>query len=61
MKKYYKAWYKKYPDVTRGYSYLTSYSRMRWSIGEETSVLSDPEGLRNMSADKVLKVIFGEA
>lgn len=60
MKKYYSAWYKRYPDVRRGKSYLTSYHRMRWSIGKKNSVMSDPEGLRNMSADKVLKIIFHE-
>ncbi len=61
MKKYYPEWYKRYPDVSRGTSYLTSYSRMRWNLGTQNSVMSDPEGLRNMDASHVLKVIFGEA
>lgn len=60
MKKYYPVWYKRYPDVSRGVSYLTSYSRMRWYLGTKDSVMSDPEGLRNMDAQHVLKAIFNE-
>lgn len=60
MRKYFPAWYAKYPDVSRGASYLSSYSRMSWYIGTPNSVMSDPEGLRSMSAEKVLRVIFHE-
>ena len=60
MKKYYPVWYKRYPDVSRGSSYLNNYGRMRWNLGTKNSVMSDPEGLRKMSAKKVLKVIFNE-
>ncbi len=61
MKKYFPKWYAKFPDVSRGYSYLTSYGKMSWYIDKKKSVMSDPEGLRDMSADKVLKVIFNES
>jgi hypothetical protein len=61
MRKYYPEWYAKYPDVSRGASYLKSYSRMSWYVdGRKNSVMSDPEGLRNMNAAQVLKVIFHE-
>ena len=60
MKKYYPVWYNRYPDVSRGLSYLNNYGRMRWHLGTKNSVMSDPEGLRKMSAKKVLKVIFNE-
>ena len=60
MKKYYPEWFKKFPDVSRGSSYLNSYARMRWYLGTKNSVMSDPEGLRTMSAPEVLKVIFNE-
>ncbi len=63
MKKYYPAWMKKFKktsELRRGYSYLTSYSQMQWYIDRENSIMSDPEGLRKMSADKVLKVLFNE-
>lgn len=60
MRRYYPEWYAKYPDVSRGKDYLRKYSRMSWNIGTKNSVMSDPEGLRNMSAEAVLKVIFHE-
>lgn len=60
MKKYYPEWYAKFPDVSRGKDYLRKYSKMSWYIGTQNSVMTDPEGLRNMSADQVLKVIFHE-
>lgn len=57
MKKYFPAWYKKYPDNARGMDYLRSYSQMRWDLSG-TKIMSDPEGLRNMTADQVLAAIF---
>ena len=58
MKKYFPEWYKKYPDVSRGTDYLRRYSKMSWYIDRTKSVMSDPDGLRQMSAEKVLEVIF---
>ena len=60
MKKYYPKWWKKYKDVSRSYSYLRSYSKMSWYIGKKNSVMTDPEGLRNMTASQVLKILFRE-
>ncbi len=60
MKRYYPEWMAKYRDVRRSSSYLSQYSKMSWYISKTNSVMSDPEGLRKMSADQVLKVIFNE-
>lgn len=60
MKKYYPAWYKRYPNVSRGSSYLSHYGQMKWYTTGTKTVLSDTEGYRNMTADKVLKDLFGE-
>lgn len=58
MKKYFPKWYKKYPDVSRGTSYLRYYSKLKWYIGKKNSVMTDPDGLRNKNASKVLKILF---
>lgn len=60
MKKYYAAWYKKYPKVDRGSTYLSHYGQMRWQTTGENVVLSDPDGYQEMSAEKVLKDLFDE-
>lgn len=57
MKTYFPQWYKKYPDNARGMDYLRSYGQMRWDLSG-TKIMSDPEGLRNKTADQVLKEIF---
>lgn len=57
MKKYYRSLYKRFPSmVKRKSSYNTDYGRMRWN----KRTLSDPEGYRKMSANKVLKNLFAE-
>lgn len=56
MGAYYPDWYRKFPDCTRGASYLASSSQMRWS----PQMLSDEEGIRNMDAEEVLKRLFQE-
>ncbi len=58
MKKYYPEWYQKYPQVSRGVDYLSHYSQMSWKTTGEDVYLSDPEGYREMSAEKVLKDLF---
>lgn len=58
MKKYYPAWYKKYPNVERGLSYLSHYGQMRWKTTGDNVVLSDPDGYSKMSAEEVLKDLF---
>lgn len=57
MKKYYPGWYKKFPNCSRGMSYLRDYAQMRWRISK-TSVMSDPDGYRNMTAEQILKDLF---
>lgn len=52
MKKYYKSWYDRYPDSSRGVGYLSGYNQFRWEI-------KDPEGLQNMNAAQVLYMLFG--
>lgn len=58
MKKYYPSWYSRYPSTTLVFakSYNQDYNRFRWY----STVLSDPEGYRNMSADQVLADLFKE-
>ncbi len=57
MKKYYPSWYRKYPDCSRGSSYLRDYSQMRWDVSGK-SIMTDPDGYRNKSADQILKDLF---
>ena len=59
MKKYFPAWYKKYPNCAKGSSYLSHYAQMRWDI-TGTKVMSDPDGYRNKSAKAILKDLFGD-
>lgn len=54
MSEHYPDWYAKYPDCARSYSYLTTSSAMRWS----RDVLSDDEGLNEMTAEEIVEVIF---
>ena len=58
MKKFYKSWYNRYPNVSKGTSYLSHYAQMRWKTTGDGIVLSDPDGYRNMSAEEVLKDLF---
>lgn len=50
----YPDWYSRYPHCARSHSYLIGSSAMRWS----PDVLSDTEGLRNMTAEEVVNLIF---
>ena len=60
MRRYFPQWMAKFKDVRRNKSYLTRYSKMSWYIDTKNSVMSDPEGLRQMNAEQVLKVLFHE-
>ena len=57
MKKYYPLWYAKFPNCSRGTSYLTDYAQMRWDITGK-SVMTDPDGYRNKTASQILKDLF---
>ena len=54
MKEKYPEWYARYPAVTAAYSYHQTSSAMRWS----DQVLSDPENIKNMSAEEIIALLF---
>ena len=56
MCNYYPGWYERYPITVRDYSFLENSSRMRWS----ETLLSDKQGLRDMSAEEVLQWLFDQ-
>ncbi|MGN0355076.1 MAG: hypothetical protein ACI4EI_08360 [Muricoprocola sp.] len=56
MKKYYPEYYKRYGGCSRNVTYLQLYNRFRWKING--TVMSDPDGYRDMTADKILKDLF---
>ena len=58
MKKFYKSWYNRYPNVSKSSAYLSHYAQMRWKTAGKNIVLSDPDGYRNMSAEEVLEDLF---
>ena len=56
MSQQYPQWYSRYPESSRSHSYLTKSSAMRWY----SEVLPDPEGIRQMSAEEVVELIYNE-
>lgn len=61
MKTYYADWYEKYPECWRGAGYLTNFDQMKWYVnGEDGSILSDPDNIKDMSAEEVLEFLFNE-
>ena len=59
MKRYYPAWYGRYPDCSRDISYLKEYNQFRWEL-LETSVMDDPDLYREKSPKMILKDLFEE-
>ncbi|MDO5344336.1 MAG: hypothetical protein Q4E91_01160 [Lachnospiraceae bacterium] len=59
MKKYYPKWYKKFPNCSRGTSYLIRYSRMRWKL-KGNCMMSDPDRYADKNAKQILADLFGE-
>jgi hypothetical protein len=57
MKKYFPAWYKKYPNCAKNGQYLTNYGRMRWDL-TGNAIMTDPDGYSNMSAEEILADLF---
>jgi hypothetical protein len=47
-------WYSRYPHSARAHTYLENSAAMRW----RADVLSDPEGLRGMTAQEIVEFIF---
>lgn len=63
MERYYPAWSYRYPAVFKTYSSYTSLSnanagKFSWNLNE--TGLLDPEGYKYMSAEEILKDLFGE-
>jgi hypothetical protein len=54
MREYFPDWYARYPATTAAYSYHQTSSAMRWS----DDVLRDPENIKNMSAEEIIKLLF---
>lgn len=54
MRIYFPDWYKRYPDYSKDYAYLTDSASMRWN----RKTLSDEEGLTEMTAAEVLAWMF---
>lgn len=59
MKDYYPEWYRKYPNCTKGSSYLSHYSQMRWHLGKRR-IMTDPDDYRNKNASEILQDLFAE-
>ncbi|MDO4619415.1 MAG: RICIN domain-containing protein [Lachnospiraceae bacterium] len=57
MKKYFPEW--PYQARTVSKSYLTYVGKARWKIGTTGAIMKDPDGIQKMSADKVMKLLFG--
>lgn len=55
MSTHYPDWYAKFPKCSRSYSYLTQSWAMRWS----RDILSDEDGVTDMSADEIVALIYG--
>ena len=56
MNDYFGDWYKKFPDCSKGMSYLTNYDKFS---PDTSKVIKDNEGFRYMSANEVLKNLLG--
>ena len=52
MQTHFPQWYEKFPQVSRSCDYLSKSSAMRWTV------LEDPEGIRNMTAQQIVEQIF---
>ncbi len=65
MKTYHPEWYQRYPVALKDFAEYTSFAgnevlgRFTWDVSG-SGVLSDPEGVRNLSAAQVLALLYGE-
>ena len=57
MKKYYPEW--PYEARTVGSSYLKYVGKARWITSGSKAILKDPDGIQDMSAAQVMKLLFG--
>ena len=58
MSTLYPEWYRKFPNTKADYSFLTQFDKMTWDVSGN-ALLSDPDGIKNMSAEQVLVTLFG--
>ena len=58
MKKYFPKW--PYKAKQMGSSYWRYRSRARWKVKGSGSILSDPDGIQNMSAEQALRLLLGK-
>ena len=67
MKTYYPAWYQRYPVALKDFAEFTDFTgnpvlgRFTWDVSDADACLTDPDGIRSLSADQVLALLFGEA
>lgn len=54
MAEHWPQWHADFPDSARSHSYLTKSSALRWN----DATLPDPHGLRSMTAEEVLALLF---
>ena len=63
--RYYPEWYERYENITVPYSTYIDFERsgnagfFRWSL-DGSGVLTDPDGILDMSADEILSLLFGK-
>lgn len=60
MSKYFPGWCEKFDVMTKGTSYLEHYCQMSWDV-TGTTIMTDPEGYQNMTAEEVLLRLFRPA
>ena len=66
MKTYYPAWYQRYPVALKDFAEYTAFAgnsvlgRFTWDVSGH-HLMTDPDGVRDMSAAQVLALLFGEA
>lgn len=59
MERFYPEWAKRYPDgYDRPANYRSHYCQLRWDVSG-SSVMTDPDGWQDLSAEEVLTRLFG--
>lgn len=67
IKTYYPDWYQRYPVALRDFAEFTAFSgnpvlgRFTWDVSSADACLTDPDGIRALSAEQVLALLFGES
>lgn len=58
MEQYYPEWCAKFKTKIRDEKYLSHFGQMRWDVSGK-SIMTDPEGYQNMTAEQVLQDLIG--